>query len=882
MAAERGAERTSTRFCTREDFQGWWHLVTFDWAPPRAGKPSISSPAPVGRLLPPMLRAHESFVADPLVDEEAEQIINPRPSSKHFATLAEREAMHAALFHEGVVANAAGDLDMACTKFSEAYCLLFRTTTLLSLVNMKLKVGEAELAAACYAKMLRDNMLSSPAELKRVQTKFVEARQLHADVRAIVEAPQSALLNTPEEREKAHRKLVERAKAANDRGDRAEAERLFLEAWPLLFRVATLISAANMMVHLGGRHLRMAIGVYHALLRGSAPRLAKTTLAPEEHEVLVRKLGEATRAVGEASKHEAAARYVQAMARGKLGRSHAKSQHDLLAANSKGRRRFSLAGGGRRSLAAEARAMARSNASSARGSAGGRAGVGARASVGVRAADPRSMLERAGSRWVDGEDDDEYGTHGDGYHDETAGDEESQLDARRRSMVARFTEDDTADADDDSVVRSPQNRIRAADRAQRRVGADQVAMRVAKHGQSAAGGRGLAILAEYAEGATDAPTDAATTPAAALQLFGVRLPFANLFVPKDKAAEPTGLQAGAMIGESGEELVPQPSPPPNPPPAARHSLFGGAKKHNQVMPTRSAASSTSPLSKLSPPAAAKGPGAFAAGGIGEEASTEEEWTDEDDEGEAEAALVKREGLMLHVLTQCNTVRLAQRWNTWRAHAALERATAAARVAAANGGPPGTPHASVQPAVPVLSGGGCSASAVASPQGDDAESLAAAEAVRADAERRAAKRRVRQGERQEPVADGTPLAARQQVCASRIACSHTNCPVSPTSPTHIALSRQPLLPLACPALHSPNGGGSRRRRPRCSMPRSAGPRRRRRCIRSSHTRPRSKRPKRPRRLCSLRRTECSRRRRPRRRLRRLSLGLRVRPRGWRRS
>ena len=73
---------------------------------------------------------------DPLIDDEAEEMINPRPSKRKFSSLAEREAEHNKLLHEGVVANTAGDLDTACSKFAEAYAILFRTTTLLSLVNL--------------------------------------------------------------------------------------------------------------------------------------------------------------------------------------------------------------------------------------------------------------------------------------------------------------------------------------------------------------------------------------------------------------------------------------------------------------------------------------------------------------------------------------------------------------------------------------------------------------------------------------------------------------------------------------------------------------------------------------------------------------------------
>ena len=160
---------------------------------------------------------------DPLIDDEAENILNPRPSSKTFASLAEREYAHNKLFHEGVAATASGDLDAACAKFSEAYALLFRTSTLLSLVDLKLKLGESELAYACYAKILKaPGAIGSRADVLRAQAKLSEARQLHADVRAIMEAPQAGVLNSHKERERAHHRLVERAKAANDKGDRAK------------------------------------------------------------------------------------------------------------------------------------------------------------------------------------------------------------------------------------------------------------------------------------------------------------------------------------------------------------------------------------------------------------------------------------------------------------------------------------------------------------------------------------------------------------------------------------------------------------------------------------------------------------------------------------
>ena len=121
---------------------------------------------------------------------------------------------------------------------------------------MKLKLGEAELAAATYAKMLDSgtNLLST-GESRRIVEKLDEARSLHAHARSILCAPQAALLNSSEDREKSHRRLVEKAKDCCSRKAWEEAERLFLEAWPLSFRVATLVSAANMMIHGTGAKL---------------------------------------------------------------------------------------------------------------------------------------------------------------------------------------------------------------------------------------------------------------------------------------------------------------------------------------------------------------------------------------------------------------------------------------------------------------------------------------------------------------------------------------------------------------------------------------------------------------------------------------------------
>ena len=261
------------------------------------------------------------FHATADVDDAAERLLNPRPSMKQFASLADREEEHARLFGEGVGANAAGDLNLACECFAEAYALLFRTATLLSLINMKLKLGEAELAAACYAKVLKTSgALLHGGEKRRLEDKLFEAKSLHASVRAIMDAPQAGLLNDASDRELSHRKLVDRGKAANSAGDWEEAERLFLEAWPLTFRVSTLVSAANMMAHRGGRRLRQAVGVYHALLRNSCARLIESPMTEEEERLVRRKLEQAVEAICAHARKETAARTVQTAARGASAR----------------------------------------------------------------------------------------------------------------------------------------------------------------------------------------------------------------------------------------------------------------------------------------------------------------------------------------------------------------------------------------------------------------------------------------------------------------------------------------------------------------------------------------------------------------------------------
>ena len=97
---------------------------------------------------------------DPAVDDEADRIVNPRPASKHFSSLAQRAAEHDRLYSEGVHAAYSGHIKHATESFVAAYALLFRRSTLLSLVNMHLKKGNAELAVACYRKMMNSDFIT--------------------------------------------------------------------------------------------------------------------------------------------------------------------------------------------------------------------------------------------------------------------------------------------------------------------------------------------------------------------------------------------------------------------------------------------------------------------------------------------------------------------------------------------------------------------------------------------------------------------------------------------------------------------------------------------------------------------------------------------------
>ncbi|KAL1520983.1 hypothetical protein AB1Y20_022541 [Prymnesium parvum] len=247
---------------------------------------------------------------DPLVEEEAEGLVNPRPSTQRFSSLAARTAEHDRLFKAGLYANRDGDVGLALAHFTVAYSLLFKRATLLALVNMLLKKGDCELAVACYRKMVASESVT-PAERVRLMTKLHEAVVQWAALREVVEASQAGLLNSQEEREKRASKLMEKAHAANEARDFAAAEALFLEAWRLTFRKTTLISAANMMARQEARY-RLAAGIYFWMRRRE--------LTDDERMMVERKLKEVQVSLSVYWNRDGAARTVQRLFRGKHGR----------------------------------------------------------------------------------------------------------------------------------------------------------------------------------------------------------------------------------------------------------------------------------------------------------------------------------------------------------------------------------------------------------------------------------------------------------------------------------------------------------------------------------------------------------------------------------
>jgi tetratricopeptide (TPR) repeat protein len=260
------------------------------------------------------------------IDELSEQIVNPRPSQQAFASLKERTKRHDDLCREGRKANAAGQLEKALACFEEAYPLIFKSSTVISLVNMRLKLGDGELCAACYRKILDSESLP-PAERQHASAKLREAKSLAKAVSSIIDVPQAGRFSSPEQRKARHAKLQAEAKQAHEASDFTVAADKFVQAWPLLYRPSTLVSAANMLLRSG--RARLAAGLYYRLLR--------LELSEQEEAVTRRKLAQARQRLEEQSQQDTAARFVQRLARGRIGRKEARGAFARAATSAMGR-----------------------------------------------------------------------------------------------------------------------------------------------------------------------------------------------------------------------------------------------------------------------------------------------------------------------------------------------------------------------------------------------------------------------------------------------------------------------------------------------------------------------------------------------------------------
>ena len=153
------------------------------------------------------------------LEDEAEALMAPRPCPKKFSSLAERQAYHDDLVKAGRGANAGGRFDVALARFTAAYPVLFKSSVLLSLVNMRLKLGEADLAVACYERLLSDAFELTAAERRVATVKLAEARSLVKSVTAICEPDQAKILLNAEKRAA---KRVAGGGAAEGSGEAAE------------------------------------------------------------------------------------------------------------------------------------------------------------------------------------------------------------------------------------------------------------------------------------------------------------------------------------------------------------------------------------------------------------------------------------------------------------------------------------------------------------------------------------------------------------------------------------------------------------------------------------------------------------------------------------
>ena len=203
-----------------------------------ADLPLIDSemPAPL-RLEPGVLAAPRAEVA-----AEVEATLSPEPLNV-LNTDQERQRQAARLIACGHAANRTGLISEAAAHFFEAYRLEpQRTSSLLSHLSMRLKMGDAELAVACYLRLLETADLGD-REWEHIRRKLREANQRvieTSETRAAAVVIQRLARARLARRHLVHRR---RRQAAASRLGRAYLDRIWrrgLGAGPLLTHVVLL------------------------------------------------------------------------------------------------------------------------------------------------------------------------------------------------------------------------------------------------------------------------------------------------------------------------------------------------------------------------------------------------------------------------------------------------------------------------------------------------------------------------------------------------------------------------------------------------------------------------------------------------------------------
>ena len=266
------------------------------------------------------------------LEDEAEALMAPRPCPKKFSSLAERQAYHDDLVKAGRGATAGGRFDVALARFTTAYPVLFKSSVLLSLVNMRLKLGEADLAVALRAAAV--GRLRAHGGGAAGHSEAAEARSLVKSVTAICEPDQAKILLNAEKRAASTTRSSPR-RTPRTRTASAAAESLFLQAHALQRSFGTLLSAANMMLKAAtaaaatpgpskaAAKLALAAAVYNRMDRMASDGPLRTDgpmASDAERGVLLRKKSQARAALIDGARTQVAVLLVQRFARGFVAR----------------------------------------------------------------------------------------------------------------------------------------------------------------------------------------------------------------------------------------------------------------------------------------------------------------------------------------------------------------------------------------------------------------------------------------------------------------------------------------------------------------------------------------------------------------------------------